>query len=100
MPLPASNSSAAKQIRITIILVIFARCINLHVFQPIYLLNKEDEIRRLLVRLTVTDSKKELFYRAVLLSMFPKIQTKNAAKAVERVIKEVSWSIRKLISDT
>jgi hypothetical protein len=100
MSLPASNSPAAKQMRIAAMLAILARCINLHVFQPTYLLDEKDEIRRLLIRLTVADSKKESFCRAVLLSMFPEIQAKNAAKAVERVVREISWSVRKLISDT
>ncbi len=100
MPLPLSNSPAAKQMRIAAMLADLARCINLHVFQPTYLLDEEDEIRRLLIRLAVADSKKESFCRAVLLSMFPELQAKNAAKAVERVVREVSWSVRSLISDT
>ena len=83
-------------------LAILARCINQYIFQPTYLFDEveeEDEIRRLLVRLAVANSKKESFCRAVLLSIFPEGQARNAAKAIERVIREVSWSIRKLISD-
>jgi hypothetical protein len=86
--------------RIAATLAILARCINQHIFQPTYLLDDEDEIRRGLVRLAVADSKRESFCRAVLLSMFPEIQAKNAATAIERVVREVSWSIRNLISDT
>jgi hypothetical protein len=99
IPLPQSNSPSAKQMRIAATLAILARCIDQHIFQPTYLLDGEDEIRRLLVRLAVADSKKESFCRAVLLSMFPEIEAKNAAKAIERVVREVSWSIRNLISD-
>ena len=80
-------------------LAILARCINLHLFQPTYLLDEEDEIRRLLVRLAVANSKKESFCRAVLISMFPEDQAINVVKAVERVVRDVSWSVRKLISD-
>lgn len=86
--------------RIAAMLGILARCINQHIFQPTYLLDEEDEIRRLLVRLAVADSKKESFCRALLLSIFPEIQAKNAAKAVERVVQEVSECVRKLISNT
>jgi hypothetical protein len=85
--------------RIAAMLAILARCIDLHIFQPTYLLDEEDEIRRLLVRLAVANSKKESFFRAVLLSIFPEGQTRNAAKAIERVVREVSWSVRRFISE-
>jgi len=100
IPLPQSNSPSAKQMRIAATLAILARCINQHIFQPTYLLDEQDEIRWRLVRLAVEDSRKESFYRAVLLPMFPEIQAKNAATAIERVVREVSWSIRSLVSDT
>lgn len=99
IPLPQSNSPAAKQMRIAAMLSVLARCINLHLFKPAYLFDDESEIRGLLVRLAVANSKKESFCRASLLSIFPEDQARNAAEAVERVIREVSWSIRKLISD-
>jgi hypothetical protein len=99
IPLPKSNSPSAKQMRIAAMLAVLARCIDRHIFQPTYLLDEEDEIRRGLVRLAVADSKKESFCRAVLLSMFPEIQAKNAATAIERVVRDVSWSIRNLVSD-
>ena len=64
-------------------LAILARCINLHLFKSTYLLDDEGEIRRLLVRLAVANSKKESFYRAFLLSIFLEDQTRNATEAVE-----------------
>ena len=93
------SSSAAVQMRIAALLAIIARCIDVHVFQPTYLLDEESEIRRLLVHLAVADSKKESFCRAVLLSVFPEMQAKNAVKAVDRVVEEASQSVRKLISN-
>ena len=85
--------------RIAAMLAILARCINQHLFKPTYLLDNEGETRGLLIRLAVVNSKKESFCRAFLLSTFPEDQARNAAEAVERVVREVSWSVRKLISD-
>ncbi|KAI9873485.1 MAG: hypothetical protein M1830_000360 [Pleopsidium flavum] len=99
LPLPQSNSPAAKNMRIAAILAILARCIDLHVFQPSHLLDEEDEIRPLLVRQAMANSKKESFCRAVLLSMFSEDQARNAAKGIERVVREVPWCVRNLLSD-
>jgi hypothetical protein len=84
--------------RIAAILAILARCINQHIFQPTYILDEEDEIRPLLVRLAAVKSGKESFCRALLLSIFPEEQTENAMKAVERVVKEVTSYVRDLLS--
>lgn len=103
IPLPRSNSRAAKQMRIATLLAILARSITQHVFQPTYLLeDKEDrdEIRLLLVNLAVKDSKKESFCRSLLLSIFPEEQAKNARKAIDRVVRDVAWCVQDLALDT
>lgn len=84
--------------RIAAVLAFLARRINRQLFQPTYLLIEEDEMRRLLVNLAIANSKKESFCRSVLLSLFPEIRASNAEKAVERVIREVSWSVERLVS--
>jgi hypothetical protein len=84
--------------RIATILAILARCINQYIFQPTYILDEEDEIRPLLVRLAAVKSEKESFFRALLLSIFPEEQTENAVKAVERVVKEVASCVWGLLS--
>ncbi|TVY40184.1 hypothetical protein LOCC1_G005539 [Lachnellula occidentalis] len=102
IPLPRSNSLEAKQMRIAALLAILARSISQHIFQPTYLLENDDErdeMRELLVLQAVADSKKESFCRALLLSIFPMDQEKNGMKAMERVVREVSWCVRNLISD-
>lgn len=99
IPLPQSNSSAAKQMRVAAVLAVLARCIDLYIFQPTYLSDEEDFIRPLLLRLAMKDSKRESFARAVLLSLFPEDQAKIAAKGVERVIREVLYSVRDLLSE-
>jgi hypothetical protein len=58
-----------------------------------------DDIRELLVNLAIVDSKKESFCRALLLSISPEDQEKNGTKAMERVVREVPWCIRNLVSD-
>jgi hypothetical protein len=98
IPLPRSNSPAAKRMRIAAMLAILARWINLAIFQPAYILDEDEEIRILLVRLAAANSKKESFCRGLLLSIDPEEQTKNASKRVERVIKEVAWYIRDSLS--
>lgn len=85
--------------RIAAMLANLARCINRYIFQPTYLLDGDDKIRQLLLRLAMADRKNESFCRAVLISMCPEVQVNNAAKAVERVVRDVSWSVRKLISE-
>ncbi|KAH8592633.1 hypothetical protein B0O99DRAFT_597074 [Bisporella sp. PMI_857] len=102
IPLPRSNSLAAKHMRVAALLAILARSISQHIFQPTYLLEDNedrDEIRSLLVNLAVTNSKKESFCRALLLSIFPEDQAKNSAKAVEQVVREVAWCVRNLVFD-
>jgi hypothetical protein len=89
IPLPRSNSPAAKRMRIAAMLAILARCIDTHIFLPTYILDEDEEIRPLLVHLAVTDSKKESFCRALLLSIDPEEQTKRASERVERVIREI-----------
>ncbi|CZR66098.1 uncharacterized protein PAC_15999 [Phialocephala subalpina] len=102
IPLPQSNSLAAKQMRIVALLAILARSITQHVFKPTYILgdkDERDEIRSLLVRLADINSKKESFCRALLLSIFPEDQATNGTKAMERVVREVSKCVRNLVSD-
>ena len=83
--------------RISALLAILARCIDQHIFEPTYILDEEDVIRGLLMRLAGTNSKMESFCRGLLLSIFPEEQARNAAKAVERVVREVGWYIQDLL---
>lgn len=68
------------------------------IFQPTYILDEDEEIRILLIRLAVANSKKESFCRGLLLSIDPEKQTKNASKRVEQVIREVAWYVRDSLS--
>lgn len=64
--------------RIVALLVILARWINDLIFQPIYILDDEDdEVRLLLIHMAVENSKKESFFRALLLSIDPEEHEKK-----------------------
>ncbi|KAK1765925.1 hypothetical protein QBC33DRAFT_516343 [Phialemonium atrogriseum] len=42
MPLPQSNTSAAKQMRVAAVLAVLSRSLHRHVFRPVYLIDDED----------------------------------------------------------
>ena len=86
--------------RIVALLVILARWINDLIFQPIYILDDEDdEVRLLLIHMAVENSKKESFFRALLLSIDPEEHEKKALKRVEQVVREVVWYVQDMLSD-
>lgn len=97
VPLPHSNSNAAKQMRCSVILGIIAREIDQHIFQPTYLLGDDSGIRDFLVSLAMVDNKKESFCRALLRSIEPDTQTRNAEERIKQVIDNVAWYISELL---
>lgn len=98
LPLPRSNSLAAKHMRIAALLAILTRCIDQHIFQPTYILEEDDEIRQLLVNLATTNSQKESICRALLLSIDPEKQAKNALKRRVQATREIAWYIQDVLS--
>lgn len=42
MPLPQSNTSAAKQMRVAAVLAVLSRSLHRHVFRPVYLIEEDD----------------------------------------------------------
>jgi hypothetical protein len=88
VPLPQSNSDAAKQMRLAVFLAILARELNEHTFQPSYISLNENDLREILVALAVKDPKKESFCRAMLLSINPEKQ----AMILEERKKSVLWN--------
>lgn len=90
MPLPCSNTVAAKQMRLAVILAILAREIATHIFQPIYIAPMDDKFWKALTDLAATDSEKELFCRSILLSMNPEIQSQRCFANIQTVVTNVS----------
>jgi hypothetical protein len=100
VPLPQTNSEAAKQMRLAVILAILAREIDKHIFQPTYILSEGSVTRELLTDLAMKNSKKESFCRAVLLSIDPDTQARNLGDRTKQVVENVASHLAGLLSET
>ncbi|ORY18328.1 hypothetical protein BCR34DRAFT_610336 [Clohesyomyces aquaticus] len=89
IPLPQSNSEAAKEMRIAMVVGILARLVDRYIFQPTYILDDESGFRELLRRQVAVDDKKEAFTRGMFLSMFPEEQECWAKNGRDRVIEDL-----------
>lgn len=99
VPLPRTNTAPAKQMRIALTLAILARLIDKHIFQPCYLFSSDSELRDLLVRLAVSNSKKEAFVRGMLLGIEEEEQGRTVKERRETVVREVVWYVGDLLAD-
>ncbi|KAH8704975.1 hypothetical protein BGW36DRAFT_421555 [Talaromyces proteolyticus] len=89
IPLPQSNSTAAKQMRYAVFLAILARELVEHIFQPSYIFQSENDIREILGDLAVKDSKKESFCRAILLAIDPERDTLVLEEKKKMVLRNI-----------
>lgn len=99
IPLPQSNSPAAKGMRISAILAILSRALAKHVFRPVYLFDDEDDenLVKFLRILEDEDPTREGHMRSTLLSMMPERQMQLGARRVKTVVREVSWLVQHLL---
>lgn len=86
--------------RLVVILAILAREIDKHIFQPTYIVPEDTQIREVLVKLAASDSEKELFCRSMLLSIDPDAQSEARRSRIQAVVRNVSWHLYKLFSET
>src|SRR5258708_4230115 len=100
VPLPQSNSDAAKQMRFAVFLAILARELDEHIFQPSYLSTEDNSIREVLVGLAMTEPKRESFCRALLLSLDPEGQAMNLDERKKTVVRNVGSCLLELLSPT
>ncbi|OIW32320.1 hypothetical protein CONLIGDRAFT_553046, partial [Coniochaeta ligniaria NRRL 30616] len=101
IPLPQSNSPAAKQMRVAAVLAVLSRALHRYIFQPVYLteIGAGDEgIVNMLRAIACDNATREEHTRATLLAMLPDKQKAAAAKRVATVVREVSWSVQHLLS--
>ncbi|KAK0719392.1 hypothetical protein B0H67DRAFT_642752 [Lasiosphaeris hirsuta] len=99
IPLPQSNTPAAKGMRISAVLAVLSRALHRHLFRPVYLLDDEDEnLVKFLRILEDEDPSREAHMRATLLSMMPERQMELGARRVKTVVREVSWLVQHLLS--
>ncbi|KAK5652213.1 hypothetical protein OQA88_10710 [Cercophora sp. LCS_1] len=100
IPLPQSNSPAAKGMRISAVLAILSRALHRHLFRPVYLFddNEDEALVKFLRLLEDEDPTREAHMRATLLSMMPERQVEQGARRVKTVVREVSWLVQHLLS--
>ncbi|KAK1674271.1 hypothetical protein BDP55DRAFT_554823 [Colletotrichum godetiae] len=88
IPLPASNSTQAKQMRATAGLIIYARALTRYVFRPTYFSQESDD-KELLDALPTTNAFQDTVVRAVLLEVLPDKQRMRQEACAEHVIEDV-----------
>lgn len=99
IPLPQSNTPAAKGMRISAVLAVLSRAMHKHLFRPVYLMDDDDEgMCKFLRALEDEDPTREAHMRATLLAMMPDRQAEQAAKRVKMVVREVSWVVQHLLT--
>jgi len=99
IPLPQSNSPAAKGMRISAVLAVLSRALHKHIFRPVYLFDEDDEaLVKYLRNLEDEDPGREAHLRATLLNMSPERQMEQGAHRVKTVVREVSWLVQHLLT--
>ncbi|KAK4159263.1 hypothetical protein QBC43DRAFT_327558 [Cladorrhinum sp. PSN259] len=99
VPLPQSNTPAAKGMRISAVLAVLSRAMHRHIFRPVYLFDDDDEnIVKFLRLLEDDDPTREAHIRATLLAAMPERQEEQGARRVKTVVREVSWLVQHLLS--
>ncbi|KAK1832571.1 hypothetical protein QBC39DRAFT_304602 [Podospora conica] len=106
IPLPQSNSPAAKGMRISAVLAVLSRALHRHIFRPAYLplddatdaVGAETPLIAFLRLLEDEDPAREAHMRATLLAMLPEQQRELGTRRVQTVVREVSWLVQHLLS--
>ncbi|KAH7213727.1 hypothetical protein BKA60DRAFT_95119 [Fusarium oxysporum] len=96
IPLPASNSPAAKQMRVAAGLRIYSMALADHVFRSTYLTQNSD-FEDVLRDLETEDPLHEAFTRAALLKIQPARQARNREARAKMVADQVSDAIADLV---
>lgn len=99
VPLLASNSPAAKGMRLAVILAILAREIDKYIFQPNYLFS-DTELRTVLCNLAAVDGEKESFCRSMLLSIDHSVQQTSIQSRMQTVVRNVSNYLFDVLSES
>lgn len=98
IPLPPSNTTVAKQMRIAAVLAVLSRALTKHIFRPTYLIENDAELTRALKDLEADNPAQELHARSTLLAILPDREKRNAARRVKSVVREVSYLVQHLLS--
>lgn len=96
IPLPASNSVAAKGMRVVAGLVLLGRALVEYIFRPVHIM-QHNEFDIVLRDLGSQNPLQEMYARASLLKILPDRQKKNQEASIELVVKQVSHTLNHLI---
>lgn len=99
VPLCASNSDAAKGMRLAVILSVLSREIDKEIFQPSYFPSETGYFRMTFNSLVENDIEKEQFYRSVLLSIDCDGQEAELQSRAMAVVQNVSHFFDELLSN-
>ncbi|KAJ5805574.1 uncharacterized protein N7503_003176 [Penicillium pulvis] len=89
-PLIPSNSSAAKAIRLAVILTVLFREIDQHIFRPSYFLSEANNLRGALAHLAGSNGEREAFCRRVLLSIDPNAEQDALKHKIRAIVQKMS----------
>lgn len=102
IPLPRTNTPAAKQMRIAVTLSLLSRSLHTHIFRPSYLTatsHPEDPLPQILHTIALANPSHEEHTRATLLAMLPAEKQRTfGAKRVGAVVREVSYAVQHLLT--
>lgn len=98
IPLPLSNTSAAKHMRISAAISIAGWSLARYIFQPTYLLQC-NELSDLLADLADDDPLRQNYLRSVLLPVLPSKQKANGRRRIEQFVLEVFACVSPVLPD-
>ncbi|RYP22760.1 hypothetical protein DL767_008987 [Monosporascus sp. MG133] len=99
LPLPASNTLDAKQMRIAAcIAALGSRFVQL-IFVPVYQQSETGELSALLSSLATADAPRETHLRSVLLDVLPEEQTSIRTQRTADIVSDVCGGIGRLLED-
>ena len=100
LPLPASNTHIAKQMRVVAGLMVCGKALDDHVFRGTYVTgSKDDGLDRALQRLASQTPRQEAYLRAVLLKVLPEDQQRSRERRIEQAVQQVSAAVGKWSRD-
>ncbi|KFA56156.1 hypothetical protein S40293_10356 [Stachybotrys chartarum IBT 40293] len=89
IPLPASNSLVAKQMRMVVGLVVLGKALKEHIFEPLYLDPSTTELISFLQSLRQKNYDHEVYVRSVFLKSHPALQKKSGEDRAANARQEV-----------
>ncbi|KAK1991920.1 hypothetical protein LX36DRAFT_324158 [Colletotrichum falcatum] len=99
IPVPSTNSPAAKRMRVAASLAILAAALREHVFQPTYLLG-DNELARLMNDLSDEDFEREAHLRSVLLRLCPSMHDVHALERAQKARNDLLSCVGPLLPES